>query len=563
MKTKRILSVVLAMVMILSISFVVHAQNVVINIKAPVVYKEISAGFECSFALKEDGTVWSWGADNFSLEDTSKTVPVQINGITNVMSVSASMSGAIMLKDDGTVWGTGMPIMYSSSSFPDFSKPVQFAGLQNITAISSGLGHYMALKSDGTVWAWGMNNYGQVGNGKSDPMVPVSIPTMVQGISDVKAISAGGVNSLVLKNDGTVWEWGATNASDLMNAPTDLELTPKQITELSSITEISNGLAHSTALDADGNVWDWGNNEIGQLGDGTTNYESRPVKLTTVSNIKSISAGAYNTIFLKDDNSVLICGGVSGFNEGDPKDAVKNPTPQIVAGLDAIKSISSGEGQNMVLTQDGKIKTWGFNASGQLGNGTKIDSLTPVDVEVFSDIEGISWAKDSIVFLAGQGIINGMGDGTFKPNGNITRAQFASIIVNTLGKTNDVATSNFTDVKSGQWYYNAVSIAFKNNYIHGRSATVFAPNDNISRQDLCVIMANALNLTSLNPDTSLAAFKDSASINDYAKNAVAACFEEGLINGMPGGLFAPKGNATRAQASVIIKKAFDKYGVNA
>ncbi|WP_269798947.1 RCC1 domain-containing protein [Caldicellulosiruptor acetigenus] len=95
--------------------------------------------------------------------------------------------------------------------------PVQVEGLKDVVAIAAGRYHSLALKKDGTVWAWGENSTGQLGNETSGKDKYSYVPVQVKGIKDVLAISAGSYHSLALKKDGTVWGWGANARGQLGN----------------------------------------------------------------------------------------------------------------------------------------------------------------------------------------------------------------------------------------------------------------------------------------------------------------------------------------------------------
>ena len=121
--------------------------------------------------MKSDGTVWSWGYNNKGqIGNGTITVnelsPVQATGLTGVVSVAAGYEHTVALKSDGTVWTWGYNNygQLGDGTTTDESSPVQVSGLTGVIAIAAGYEHTVALKSDGTVWAWGYNTYGQLGD---------------------------------------------------------------------------------------------------------------------------------------------------------------------------------------------------------------------------------------------------------------------------------------------------------------------------------------------------------------------------------------------------------------
>src|SRR5262249_3805744 len=114
-----------------------------------------------------------------------------------------------------------------------------------VTAIAAGGYQTVVLKSDGTVWDWGSNSNGQLGNNSTvDSHVPVQVP----GLSQVAAIAAGGNHTLALKVDGTVWAWGLNQFGQLGNNSTVDSHVPVQVSGLSGVTAIDGGDSHTVAL---------------------------------------------------------------------------------------------------------------------------------------------------------------------------------------------------------------------------------------------------------------------------------------------------------------------------
>ena len=184
----------------------------------------------------------------------------------------------------------------------------------------------------------------------------------------------------------------------------------------------------------------------------------------------------------------------------------------------------------------------------------KEDVIIPQPTVSFTDINSSHWAYDSVINLAEKFILNGYLDGTFKPESNITRAEFAKIIVSATGSVDPYALSTFKDVNNGDWYYSYVSTAYSMGYITGYPDGSFRPNDNITRADICTIVNRVLKAEK----TSSSTFKDDSLIPSYAKDAVYALNSKGIINGYSDGTFAPLTFATRAQTAKIIYGAFFK-----
>ena len=188
----------------------------------------------------------------------------------------------------------------------------------------------------------------------------------------------------------------------------------------------------------------------------------------------------------------------------------------------------------------------------------KEDVISPQPTISFTDIKSSHWAYDSVINLAEKFILNGYLDGTFKPESNITRAEFAKIIVSSTGSVDPYALSTFKDVNNNDWYYSYVSTAYSMGYITGYPDGSFRPNDNITRADICTIVNRVLKAENT---SSVSAFTDDSLIPSYAKDAVYALNSKGVINGYQDGTFAPLTFATRAQTAKIIYGAFFKTEV--
>jgi hypothetical protein len=174
------------------------------------------------------------------------------------------------------------------------------------------------------------------------------------------------------------------------------------------------------------------------------------------------------------------------------------------------------------------------------------DQTTEVN---FTDIKG-HWAEANIRELVKQGAINGYPDNTFKPNGNITRAEFITVIVNAFNLKSQEGKS-FTDT-STHWAKSAISTAAALGVVTGYNENTFGPNDLITREQMASIVIRAAKIDLA--DNSIS-FSDSSNVSDWARTALATASAKGLINGYADGTVKPKANTTRAEAVTVILKA--------
>lgn len=190
------------------------------------------------------------------------------------------------------------------------------------------------------------------------------------------------------------------------------------------------------------------------------------------------------------------------------------------------------------------------NSSVIINNNEEIKK--PEKQPVFNDIALDFWAYDSIERLADKNIINGYEDGSFKPGKTVTREEFITMLINAFGKYDKSAECAFEDVPSGSWFYSYAASGFKAGIISGISESLFGTGLEITRQDAAVMLARAIGAE--NGDGS---FSDDSEIADYAKGAVYALKDKGIISGREDGSFDPYGKCTRAECAVMISKAID------
>jgi alpha-tubulin suppressor-like RCC1 family protein len=264
--------------------------------------------------------------------------------------------------------------------------------------------HSLAAKRDGTAWAWGDNYYGQIGN---DSTTDVDVPVQVKGpigvdyLQNVVAVAAGGWHSLALKSDGTVWAWGYNFYGQLGNdSGTDVD-RPVQVKgengvgNLIGVVAIAAGDYSSYAVKSDGSVWAWGNNFNGQLGNGSYNNSDTPVRVLDIwepspgymSGVVAISAGSAHCLALKNNGTVRSWGynangqlGLGNTTQSQYGRKVLNTAGS--AELNNVIAISAGNFHSMALQSDGNgtVLTWGYDGAGQLGNGSGVtaDKTLPI-----------------------------------------------------------------------------------------------------------------------------------------------------------------------------------------
>ena len=174
----------------------------------------------------------------------------------------------------------------------------------------------------------------------------------------------------------------------------------------------------------------------------------------------------------------------------------------------------------------------------------------------FTDVEENGWYHTGVDFMVRNGFMNGVADDAFDVDGNLTRAQLVTILYRIAGEPESTATNPFADVADGQWYANAVIWAAENGIVKGVNTTTFAPNDQITREQIATILFRYAKAEKV--EGKLAGFPDAGEVSDYAADAMAWAVEQGLINGISESdgktYLAPQETATRAQIAVILMR---------
>ncbi|MDR3295568.1 MAG: S-layer homology domain-containing protein [Clostridiales Family XIII bacterium] len=205
------------------------------------------------------------------------------------------------------------------------------------------------------------------------------------------------------------------------------------------------------------------------------------------------------------------------------------------------------------------------------GNGVMMSEIAknavpevsqPLAAVTFSDIAG-HWAEQDILFVAERGLLVGTGGGRFEPDANVSRAMFVTVLWRTEGSPSAADAGAFTDVPAGAWYAEAVAWANARGIVRGYGEGRFAPDESISREQMCAILSRYMDDAGWDGSEYLSAgagqtpFADAAKISEYAREAVAKIRGAGIVNGMGNNLFAPRDFSTRAQAAAVIRRLIE------
>ncbi len=306
----------------------------------------------------------------------------------------------------------------------------------------------MVLRAEGStgpglpsqaLYAWGSNDWGQLALGSSGEGTPTGVSTPAQvalapGMT-FRSVSAGGGFTLGLTVAGVVYAWGANASGSLGLGSRGDASSPQQVGVPGTAIAIAAGSAHGLALTAGGQLYAWGANLFGQLGDGTTTDSGLPVPVTMPAGVTftAVAAGGDHSLALSSTGQVYAWGANFDGQLGDGGTAssdlpVAVPAPPGVA----FTAVAAGTGHSLALSSEGQVYAWGFNASGQLGDGTTVDraSMTAVSMPAGVVISSIATGAAHSLALTSDGQVFVWGSNVF--------GQLDSALVDSLPVDSDV-----------------------------------------------------------------------------------------------------------------------------
>jgi alpha-tubulin suppressor-like RCC1 family protein len=379
----------------------------------------LTNGTRYTFEVKAINTL---GNDSASSAASGLAIPPGVTAVTTNFAHTCALTASRTVY----CWGLNDFGQLGDNTTTDSHTPVEVTGAGSdgiVTQVAAGLIHTCALLDEGQVYCWGDNEDGQLGDSNTlSSLWPIPVGTPNDPINTATAIASGGYHSCALLAGGTIKCWGYNASGQLGDGTTTTSTTPVTVTGISTATAIAAGDQHTCALLADGTVKCWGVNNVGQLGNGTTTNSTVPVTVTGAgSTATAISAGREDTcatdfgVRCWGDNSY----GQLGFSNGNTYSDTPGVPVQIDAGLRTATAIAPGDTHTCAVTDNHTVWCWGYNADGELGNGTTNNSTNAVEASGILTATAISSGLgNSCAVVAagvkcwGQNIYGELGNGT-------------------------------------------------------------------------------------------------------------------------------------------------------
>lgn len=409
-------------------------------------------------AITESGELYQWGTGG-------STNPTKVEGIENVtklvISTLSSKHNFFAITEDGSLyaWGNGNTAgELGVGTTTEVTVPTKVQGLSNVkdissAYISSSLAN-MVVTDNGDLYAWGSNAYGRLGFGAVD--ANVTTPTKLNGIANVKTVQLDNT-ARVLTTDGKFYVWGYNASNEAGNGNTTPVTSPRLV--LSDIKDFSASSTTTLLLTNGGKVYTWGSNSYGQSGLGHKNAVSAPTLIPSLSNIKQVVAAAFASYFVTETGDVW----ATGENDhGEMGNNTKSSTPVVTPVKTTISNVIKVFAQNsrtQAVTSDNKVYTWGLT----IGAGTNLVPTLQWDNNQSFEIENpegvfIGVSNEGVLELSGAtasgnifGVTPAQGQIAYNVTGNLIK-QPSNTVIKFFKVTDNAVNISWDEVKGAQNY---------------------------------------------------------------------------------------------------------------
>ena len=350
-----------------------------------------SGTYNVSAAIKTDGTLWTWGSNEYGIlgtntaHDADRSSPVQITG-TTWSKVSMGNNSGAAIKTDGTLWTWGETssngaLGQNAPTNSHLSSPVQIPGT-TWSKVSMGNQSGSAIKTDGTLWVWGYNGNGNLGQNNN---INYSSPAQIPGTTWNK-IESGFRRTHAIKTDGTLWSWGYGNYGYFGNNTSGPSNRVSSAVEVPGTTwsEVHDAQYHVLGLKTDGTLWAWGYDGHGELAQNNNINYSSPAQIPGTTWSK-VSSGLYSSAGIKTDGTLWTWGQTHKGQLGQNQTSVRYSSPVQIPGTTWSSIQVTEEYAMFALKTDNTLWSWGYNNNGNLGQNNRTEYSSPVQVGSDSD----------------------------------------------------------------------------------------------------------------------------------------------------------------------------------
>ena len=339
----------------------------------------ISLGERHGLILASDGSLWSWGSDflGWPVLGLGKVPPqtrlCRISNDTNWVSISAGTSHNVALKSDGTLWTWGQNLAVRFREGKVYLReilaytPVRAAPGTDWKQAAAGGIHTVALKKDGTLWAWGNNWAGSLGTGSTNN---TPVPVQVGSATNWIKVWAGTLETVAQRSDGSLWYWGE-NPDPAFPQDTGQILVPTRISPYTNWVDVGFGVNTVLAIKSDGTLWAWGRNAHAYTDAQDQTLDTTPTRVGTNNDWRTIPACGWWWCqgLTKKDGSLWLMDASDGQPNG-PRSPYKPVQFRRIELQKDVVAYTAGAAHaaapgvhapiGVGLTRDGEVWTWGL-----------------------------------------------------------------------------------------------------------------------------------------------------------------------------------------------------------
>jgi len=275
-------------------------------------------------------------------------------------------------------------------------SPGQVGNTSNWVQVACGRNHTVAIRDDGTLWAWGYNKYGQLGDGtNTDKYSPIQIGSG----TNWSQVACGYYHTLAIRDDGTLWAWGNNGSGRLGDGTTTRRRSPVQIGSDNDWTQVGGGYSHTLGIRSNSGsntLYAWGNNSYGQLGNGTTTGSTSPVPIS--SGWVQVDCGYRHTLGIRNISGIgnkLHAWGRNNsgqLGDGTTTNRISPVQIDIGSGYNCLQ-VACGYEHTLAIRSDNTLWAWGYNGNAQLGDGTTTNRTSPVQITSYNDWTQVACGK--------------------------------------------------------------------------------------------------------------------------------------------------------------------------
>lgn len=458
-------------------------------VKGTVVAKDaaqVAASDSFAAYVSDTGALYTWGKNNFSQlgsgssEDSDKPVKILDSG---VKKVSLGSAFGLALMEDGSVYGWGDNTYYQLGITDVDVAPTPVKVADGVKDIDTGDLHSVLLMQNGSLWTCGDNTYSQIGTGSDDPA------PLTQILTGVRSVSAGSYHNFAVSNDGAVYAWGFGLSGQLGNGSQDRLYTPHET--ILQYVQVFACDDNTFGITPDGFIYSFGNNTNYRLGKSNGADSVLPVKILDqemnwVYTDDPVDDRQDNPDTPPVDGDEQTDPPVSSGDDVVDVPPSTDDEPTVVS-----TPFVSGYGDG-TFQPDRKVTRAEFLRMAVSALCKDFDSSKSYGTCSFSDVPLDKWYEKYIAYAERKGFVSGYKDGTFHPDEPISRAEVSVLTARILDlDTESAEFAGFTDVSEGSWHSAAINALADEGILNGDGNGKFRPNDSLARKEAIVVISRA------------------------------------------------------------------------